>query len=262
ACSGAFARPATVPPVLAVREQLADPVSVYQVTSMLQGVIERGTATRVRMPGRPLAGKTGTTNDAFDSWFVGYSTSLVVGVYIGFDTPRTLGPRETGSSVAAPVFKTFMEEALEFMPATPFPVPPGARLVRISRSTGLPPEPGAGDVILEAFKPGTEPRWRGPVIGDTMEMAAPDYGVGPDPGFYPRGQYAGGYDSAPPYPGGTTYSAPPPDGWRAPEPIPSVGGTAPYAPQRLAPPRPDTGYGARPPAAPPSSSGQGLQGLY
>src|SRR3546814_7452369 len=77
ACNGAFARPAAVPPIIANREQLADPVSIYQVTSMLQAVIERGTATRVRMPGRPLAGKTGTTNDAFDSWFVGYSTSLV-----------------------------------------------------------------------------------------------------------------------------------------------------------------------------------------
>src|SRR3546814_12889035 len=90
ACNGAFARPAAVPPIIANREQLADPVSIYQVTSMLQGVIERGTATRVRMPGRPLAGKTGTTNDAFDSWFVGYSTSLVVGVYVVFNNPRTI----------------------------------------------------------------------------------------------------------------------------------------------------------------------------
>src|SRR3546814_7754473 len=128
---------------------------------MLQGVIERGTATRVRMPGRPLAGKTGTTNDAFDSWFVGYSTSLVVGVYVGFDTPRTLGPRETGSSVAAPIFQDFMAEALEFMPATPFTVTSEARPVRISRPTGLPPEPDAGDVTLEPFKPGTDPRGRG-----------------------------------------------------------------------------------------------------
>ncbi|MFN4089964.1 MAG: penicillin-binding transpeptidase domain-containing protein, partial [Alphaproteobacteria bacterium] len=261
-CWGAFARPADVPTIVAQREQLADPVSVYQVTSMMQGVIERGTATRVRMPGRPLAGKTGTTNDAFDAWFVGYSTSLVVGVYVGFDTPRTLGPGETGGNVAAPIFRTFMEEALEFMPASPFPVPSGARLVRISRSTGLPPEPGAGDVILEAFKPGSEPRWRGPVIGDTMEMAAPQYGIGPEPGFYPHGQYAGGYNSRP-----ASYG-----GWMpSPQEIrPSA--AAPYDPQRLSPPRDwagggtgggSGGGGPAPAARPaPAPSSPGLQGLY
>jgi len=262
-CSGAFARSAQVPPIIAMREQLADPVSIYQVTSMMQGVIERGTATRVRIPGHPLAGKTGTTNDSFDSWFVGFSTSLVVGVYVGFDTPRTLGPRETGSSVAAPVFKEFMQEALEFMPSSPFPVPPGAKLVRISRSTGLPPEPGAGDVILEAFKPGTEPRWRGPVIGDTMEMTAPQYGIGPDPGFYPQGQYAGSYDRQPAAYGG--WDAP---GYGQPAPAtPTPGAAAPYDPQRLYPPSRSGGGGgggggAPPPARSAPAPSPSLQGLY
>ena len=139
------------------RAQVADPRSAYQVVSMLQGVVQRGTGRRVRAVGKPLAGKTGTTNDSLDTWFIGFTPDLAVGVYAGFDTPRTLGRGETGSSVAAPIFRDFMKRALADRPAIPFRIPPGIRLVRVDPTTGLPARAGQRRVILEAFKPGTEP---------------------------------------------------------------------------------------------------------
>ena len=139
------------------REEIADPRTAYQIVSMLQGVVERGTGRRVRDARRPLAGKTGTTNESRDAWFVGFSPDLAVGVFVGYDAPRSLGRRETGSSVAAPIFGRFMTEALEGKGAVPFRVPPGIRLVRMDLETGLPARPGARDVILEAFLPNTAP---------------------------------------------------------------------------------------------------------
>lgn len=138
------------------RAQVADPVTVYQMVSMLHGVVQRGTGARLASLGLPLAGKTGTTNNAFDTWFVGFSPDLACGVFIGFDEPRTLGPRETGSSVAAPIFGAFMGEALEGQDVPPFRVPPGVSLVRVDPATGALAAPG-GASILEAFRPGTEP---------------------------------------------------------------------------------------------------------
>jgi penicillin-binding protein 1A len=105
----------------------------------------------------PLAGKTGTTNDANDTWFVGFSPDLVAGVYVGFDQPRTLGPHEQGASVAAPIFAAFMGEALKGKPPTDFRIPPGVRLVRVDAATGRLAEPGDRNVIWEAFKPDSEP---------------------------------------------------------------------------------------------------------
>jgi penicillin-binding protein 1A len=140
-----------------MRERVADAGSAYQVVAMLQGVVQRGTARRVSELGRPLAGKTGTTNDSEDTWFVGFSPDLVAGVFVGFDQPRTLGEQETGSSAAAPIFKQFMGEALKGKPAIPFRIPPGMRMVRINAKTGAPARPGESDVVLEPFKPGTEP---------------------------------------------------------------------------------------------------------
>jgi penicillin-binding protein 1A len=139
------------------RDQVADPGSAYQVVSMLHGVVQRGTGRRIAAVGKPLAGKTGTTNDSFDTWFVGFSPDLAVGVFMGFDKPRTLGRGETGSSVAAPVFKAFMETALKDQPAIPFRIPPGIRMVRVNPVTGVPARSGKRRTILEAFKPGTEP---------------------------------------------------------------------------------------------------------
>ncbi|MEE2969563.1 MAG: penicillin-binding protein 1A [Pseudomonadota bacterium] len=148
------------PDIPDTREQIADPGSAYQIVSMLQGVVERGTGRRIRAVGKPLAGKTGTTNDSLDTWFIGFAPDLAVGVFIGFDKPRSLGRRETGSSVAAPVFRDFMTAALANAPATPFRIPPGIRLVRVNPRTGLLARPGERGVILEAFKPGTEPSSR------------------------------------------------------------------------------------------------------
>lgn len=138
------------------REQIVDSATAYQMVSMLQGVIQRGTGVRINSVGKPLAGKTGTTNASRDAWFVGFSPDLVVGVYVGFDEPRSLGPREQGASAAAPIFREFMVEALADEPNIPFRIPRSVRLVRIDLETGLPARNGAKSVVLEAFRPGTE----------------------------------------------------------------------------------------------------------
>ena len=139
------------------RDQVIPAPRAYQMVNLLQGVVERGTGARARALGKPVAGKTGTSNDSRDAWFIGFTPDLVVGVYVGFDQPKTLGTREQGASAALPVFIEVMSEALADKPATPFRVPPGVRLVRVDAETGLLPGPGSGTVILEAFMPGTEP---------------------------------------------------------------------------------------------------------
>ena len=144
------------------REQVADPASAYQIVRLLEGVVTRGTARDIASLNKPLAGKTGTTNDNIDAWFVGFTPDLVVGTFVGFDNPRTLGPRNTGSTVAAPIFKRFMAQALDGMPEVPFRAPPGILHVRIDAETGLLARADDTNVIVEAFKSGTEPtRLRG-----------------------------------------------------------------------------------------------------
>ena len=168
-----------VPTVVDIREKVTDPGSAYQVVSMLHGVVERGTGRRIKAVGKPLGGKTGTSNQSFDTWFVGFAPDLAVGVFIGFDAPRTLGRRETGSSVAAPVFRDFMAEGLADKTAIPFRIPPGIRLVRVNASTGELARPGDRNVILEAFKPGTEPSGQSRVLeGMSAEVTAPATGTG------------------------------------------------------------------------------------
>jgi penicillin-binding protein 1A len=145
-----------VPVIRDTREQVADPGSAYQIVTMLEGVVQRGTGTAVKVVGKPIAGKTGTTNDWRDAWFVGFTPDLVAGVYVGFDDPDSLGDDETGGHVAAPIFRDFMIEALKDAPATNFRIPPGMRVYRVSAATGMPV--GAGtEAIYEAYKPGTEP---------------------------------------------------------------------------------------------------------
>ncbi|MEL7453948.1 MAG: penicillin-binding transpeptidase domain-containing protein, partial [Pseudomonadota bacterium] len=139
------------------REQVLDPVTAYQVVHMLEGVVERGTGRRALRVGKPLAGKTGTTNDYVDALFMGFSPDLVVGVWVGFDEPKTLGEGEAGGSVAAPIFTEFMEAALADRPELPFRIPPGVRLVEIDAETGQLPTPVSSKIITEAFRPGTEP---------------------------------------------------------------------------------------------------------
>ena len=145
-------------PVLADNsEQVLDPMTAYQITSMLEGVVLRGTATTLLELNRPMAGKTGTTNDEKDAWFVGYTPNLVVGLYLGFDKPQSLGKGTTGGGLAAPVFKDFMRVALDGTPKVDFVVPEGMTLISIDRKTGMQAAQGAPGTILEAFKPGTGP---------------------------------------------------------------------------------------------------------
>ena len=138
-------------------EQVLDPMTAYQITSMMEGVIQRGTATTLKELKRPVAGKTGTTNDEKDAWFVGYTPNLVVGLYLGYDQPQPLGKGTTGGGLAAPIFKEFMAEALEGTRAIDFQVPAGMKLIPINRRTGMQAGKGDPDTIIEAFKPGTGP---------------------------------------------------------------------------------------------------------
>jgi len=173
-----------VPSVPDDREQINDPRTTYQIVSILEGVVQRGTATTLLSLGKPLAGKTGTTNDSNDAWFMGFSPDLVVGTYIGFDQPRSLGPRETGGSAAVPIFKEVMTEALKDKPATPFRVPPGLRLVRVNPANGELAQPGDRRAIWEAFLPGTEPNPDRPqIVLDGSANGA--MGMSGDPNAYP-----------------------------------------------------------------------------
>ncbi len=147
------------------REQVIDPMTAYQITSMMEGVVQRGTATAVREVGKPIAGKTGTTNEEKDVWFIGYSPDIVCGVYLGFDKPRHLGRLATGGHLAAPVVKDFLKTALADKPPIPFRVPPGIKLIRVDAKSGMRAGPGDPKVILEAFKPGTAPPDSYSVIG-------------------------------------------------------------------------------------------------
>ncbi|MEJ0058861.1 MAG: PBP1A family penicillin-binding protein [Terricaulis sp.] len=139
------------------RRQVLDPITAYQVVSMTEGVVQRGTATALNSLGQTLGGKTGTTSDYKDAWFIGYSPDLVVGVWVGFDRPRTMGDGETGARNAVPIFRDFMREALRDVSPAPFRIPAGVRLVRVDSNTGLLPGPESTSTILEAFRPGTEP---------------------------------------------------------------------------------------------------------
>ncbi|MCP4781693.1 MAG: penicillin-binding protein 1A [Hyphomicrobium sp.] len=153
------------PQIFDDRQQIIDPHTAYQMTSILEGVVQYGTGRSLKKLGRPLAGKTGTTNEEKDAWFVGYSPDLVVGVFVGYDTPRPMGKGQTGGRVAAPVFGSFMKKALADEPAAPFRIPPGIKLVRINHRTGLRASADQPDTIIEAFKPGGGPDDAYSVIG-------------------------------------------------------------------------------------------------
>ncbi|HXD47030.1 MAG TPA: penicillin-binding protein 1A [Pseudolabrys sp.] len=178
------------PSLIDRREQVIDPMTAYQITSMMEGVVQRGTAGGVgfqKEVGKPVAGKTGTTNEYKDAWFIGFTPDIVVGVYVGYDKPKTLGRGMTGGRVAAPIVKDFMKVALADKPAVPFRVPPGIKLVRVDLKTGARAAPGDQKVILEAFKPGTAPPDSYSVVG----YSGPSDGGG-SPGIIPGQQQGGG----------------------------------------------------------------------
>lgn len=184
--------------VMDMREQVTDPRTAYQMVSILQGVVQRGTARRVGALNIPVAGKTGTSNDAKDTWFVGFTPNLTIGVFVGFDQPRTLGKSETGSSVASPIFKKFVEMAVKKENVQPFRVPDGLSFIEFNG-------------IMEAFIPGTEPGAPGSkediYWGD--EVVYDDYEYG-------YGEYPEGYEAYMNNNPGPTYQAPP--GWEGAQP--------------------------------------------
>jgi penicillin-binding protein 1A len=145
------------PPVVADnRPQIADPQSAFQVVQMMEGVVQRGTGAKVAAVGKPIAGKTGTTSDWRDAWFLGFTPNLAAGVYIGYDNHDSLGHGEQAAVVSAPVFRDFMIAALKDEPPVEFPIPPGLQMVHVDPGTMLPSE-GGGPSIWMAYKPGTAP---------------------------------------------------------------------------------------------------------
>ena len=146
------------PPLLPDRrKRVTDTASAYQMVSMLEGVVSRGTGRLIGNLGFAVAGKTGTTNDNTNAWFVGFTPDLVVGVYVGFDQPKPLGKRETGSTAAVPIFADFMQESMANQPQIPFRRPQGVNLFRINALNGQRAQSGDKQVITEAFKPGQRP---------------------------------------------------------------------------------------------------------
>ncbi|MBD0270670.1 MAG: PBP1A family penicillin-binding protein [Acetobacteraceae bacterium] len=171
----ATANPDAGPPELTEeRKQITDPIAAYQMVNILTGVVQRGTGTRAGQGlNRPVAGKTGTTNDYMDNWFVGFTPDLVVAVWLGFDEPKTLGNGETGGQNAAPIFRDVMEAALRGSPPVPFRAPPGVALVRMQAEGGA--------SIMEAFRPGTENAARPPDEGLPSAQLGPERAL---PGLY------------------------------------------------------------------------------
>ena len=147
----------TPPELMDTRARVTDANSAYQMVSMLEGVVRRGTARGMRDLPFPVAGKTGTTNDNTNGWFVGFTPDLVVGVYVGFDKLKPLGKRETGSTAAVPIFESFITAAMQNRPQIPFRRPDGINLYTINARTGVRASPQDPDSLLEAFKPGQEP---------------------------------------------------------------------------------------------------------
>ena len=184
-CRLASLAPGVAPTIVATRRQVMDPVTAYQITSMLEGVVSRGTASgTVRLP-VPAGGKTGTTNDARDVWFVGFTSNIAAGCYIGYDQPRSLGPRAFGGTLCAPVFQAFMETAVAKYGGTRFEVPPGGQFIKIDRFSGarLPDGASGPNVVSEFFRAGEEPVFGvmfdgGFALGSDLPMSGE--GFGPD----------------------------------------------------------------------------------
>ncbi len=157
-CRLASLAPGIAPVIRSDRERVMDPITAYQLTSMMEGVVKRGSGSGVRLP-VPVAGKTGTTNDAKDVWFIGFTSNIVAGCYMGYDQPRTLGPGAFGGTLCVPVFQAFMEEAIKQYGGTAFRIPGGGHFININRFTGERlPDGISGDFVqAEYFRDGMEP---------------------------------------------------------------------------------------------------------
>jgi penicillin-binding protein 1A len=158
-CDEPYLPPGRGPRIVSDRERVMDAITAYQLTSMMQGVVERGTASGAISLPVPVAGKTGTTNDARDVWFIGFTSNIAAGCYIGYDQPRGLGRGAYGASMCGPVFQEFMAQAVEKFGGGPFEVPPGGHFIRIDRYTGarLSDDAEGENVVAEYFREGEEP---------------------------------------------------------------------------------------------------------
>jgi penicillin-binding protein 1A len=156
-CQLAALDPKELPKITSSRERVMDAITAYQLTSMMEGVVLRGTAAGINLP-VPIAGKTGTTNDAKDVWFIGFSSNIAAGCYIGYDNPRSMG-RAYGGTTCGPVFERFMKKAVAKYGGTKFKVPPGGFFKKIDRFTGavLPDDASGDNVISEYFREGEDP---------------------------------------------------------------------------------------------------------
>lgn len=182
-CTSETLAEGAAPRIMANRRQVIDPITAYQLTSMMRGVVERGTASRtVNLP-VPIAGKTGTTNDAKDVWFVGFSSNIVAGCYIGYDRPRTLGRGASGGGMCGPVFNQFMETAIKSYGGGRFTVPEGGSFVKIDRFSGarLEDDASGANVVAEYFREGEQPFYGvgaildgGFAMGANLPMYRPD----------------------------------------------------------------------------------------
>jgi penicillin-binding protein 1A len=164
------------PELVDERRQIIDPHTAYQMTHIMEGVVQRGTASVLKTLNRPIAGKTGTTNEEKDTWFIGYTPTMVVGVFVGYDTPKPLGKGNTGGAIAAPIFGEFITDAVGNTPPAPFRVPPGIKFVRINLKTGLRASADDPNAIMEAFKPDEDPDDAYAMIGisnATADASAP-----------------------------------------------------------------------------------------
>ena len=136
------------------RQQIISPETAYQITSMMEGVVKRGTGKKLRNLNLSLAGKTGTTNKNMDAWFLGFTSKLAIGVYVGFDEPKSLGRYETGAKAALPIFEKFVKSVVKKKDAMPFKVPKNINLVMVDVETGLLPKTDTKNIIYESFKSG------------------------------------------------------------------------------------------------------------
>ena len=141
-----------IPKIEDNREQIISPETAHQITSMMEGVVQRGTGRKLRNLNLSLAGKTGTTNKNMDAWFLGFTSKLVIGTYVGFDEPKSLGKYETGAKAALPIFKKFVKKVVKKKEALPFKVPQNINLVMVDIETGLRPNSDTKKIIYESFK--------------------------------------------------------------------------------------------------------------
>ncbi len=206
------------------RKQIIDPIAAAQMVSMLEGVVQRGTGYKIKAVGRPLAGKTGTTNDEKDAWFVGFSPDLAVGVFVGFDQPKPMGRGETGGGISAPIFRDFMQLALADQPAVPFRTPPGVKMVRVNLKTGV-RSGGEGQNIEEVFRDDSNPQGDSFAVIGASEGDPSRWNNAPTP--QPEGDDSlGGMPPGEDPDGGGWEAAPPPDDGEAdaPPPVDDMGG--------------------------------------